>query len=72
VKNSVLMSKGEERFKERLPADPFIADKPLNEFENDIYTAWAATRPNVPQTIIRPDYFNKDLKYGQDDPVPFV
>lgn len=26
VKNSVVMSKGEERFKERLPADPFIAE----------------------------------------------
>jgi hypothetical protein len=26
VKNSVVMSKGEERFNEKLPADPFIAD----------------------------------------------
>ena len=43
-----MMDKGEERFKERLNPDPFYDDQPINELENDVYTAMEkAIKPHV-------------------------
>ena len=42
------MDKGEERFKEKLPEDPFYDDQPLNELDNDVHGALVkATKPEV-------------------------
>ena len=42
------MSKGEQRFKEKLNEDPFYEDQPLNELDNDVHEALKAVRPKIP------------------------
>ena len=47
VKGFVDMDRGAERFKEKLNADPFYDEQPLNELDNDVDKALAAVRPKV-------------------------
>ena len=47
VKGFVDMDRGGERFKEKINADPFYDDLPLNELDNDIDKALNAVRPKA-------------------------
>ena len=70
VKGYIDMSKGEERFKEKLNEDPFYEDQPLNELDNDVHEALKAVRPKIPV----PDFNRytagekiKDIKAVKED-----
>ena len=47
VKGFVDMDRGEERFREKMNADPFYDEQPLNELDNDVHEALKAVRPKV-------------------------
>ena len=47
VKGFVDMDRGAERFPEKLNADPFYDEQPLNELDNDVHEALKAVRPKV-------------------------
>ena len=48
IKGTVMMDKGEERFKEKLNLDPFYEDQPINELDNDVLKAMdKAVKPHV-------------------------